>query len=313
MELTAGKSVINQEIKALNLLKKGLDKPFKDAINILFSVSGKIIISGIGKSGHVGSKISSTLSSIGSPSFFIHPSEANHGDLGMITKNDCAILISNSGETSELFNLILHCKKLKIPIISITSNQKSTLAKKSDIVLRIPENVEACPLELAPTSSTTCMLVLGDALAVTLLKKRQFTSKDFLELHPGGKLGQMLLKVSDVMKTKNQIPLISIKKKVDAAILEMSSKGQGCVGVISEKKNELLGIITDGDLRRHMSPELLVKNVNEIMTKNPKTLSPETLVSAAIELMNKQSITNYFITQKKKPIGIIHLHDILRN
>ncbi len=313
MELITGKSVIEQEIKALNLLIKGLAKPFKKAVNVLFEVNGKIIISGIGKSGHIGSKISSTLSSIGSPSFFIHPSEANHGDLGMITKKDCAILISNSGETSELFNLILHCKKLKIPIISITSNLKSTLAMKSDIILQIPQNVEACPLELAPTSSTTCMLVLGDALAVTLLKKRQFTSKDFLELHPGGKLGQMLLKVSDVMKKKNQIPLISINKKVDSAILEMSSKGQGCVGVVSKKDNQLCGIITDGDLRRHMSPDLLTKNVSEIMTKDPKTLKPETLVSRAIDLMNKQSITNYFITQNKKPIGIIHLHDILRN
>ncbi len=313
MEIFSGKSVVEVEIKALNLLKKSLDYNFKKAVNLLFGVKGKIIISGIGKSGHIGSKISSTLSSIGSPSFFIHPSEANHGDLGMVTKKDCAILISNSGETSELFNLILHCKKLKVPIISITSNKNSTLAKKSDLVLQIPKNIEACPLELAPTSSTTCMLVLGDAIAVTLLKKREFTSQDFHELHPGGKLGQMLLKVSDVMKTKNQIPLISRKNKVDSAILEMSSKGQGCVGIISEKTKELVGIITDGDLRRHMSSSLLSKNVEEIMTKNPKTLSPETLVLDAIKLMNSQSITNYFITSNKKPLGIIHLHDILRN
>jgi arabinose-5-phosphate isomerase len=313
MEIFAGKSVVEVEIKALNLLKKSIDSNFKKAVNLLFGVKGKIIISGIGKSGHVGSKISSTLSSIGSPSFFIHPSEANHGDLGMVTKKDCAILISNSGETSELFNLILHCKKLKVPIISITSNQNSTLAKKSDLVLKIPKNIEACPLELAPTSSTTCMLVLGDAIAVTLLKKREFTSQDFHELHPGGKLGQMLLKVSDVMKTKNQIPLISRKNRVDSAILEMSFKGQGCVGIISEKTKELIGIITDGDLRRHMSSSLLSKNVEEVMTKNPKTLSPETLVLDAIKLMNSQSITNYFITSNKKPLGIIHLHDILRN
>ena len=311
--IQAAKRIFEIEARVVLEVAEQLNETFDALCEDVLNMSGKLILMGVGKSGHISQKVAATLSSTGTPSFFIHPSEANHGDLGMITKNDCAILISNSGETSELFNLILHCKKLKIPIISITSNVKSTLAKKSDIVLQIPENVEACPLELAPTSSTTCMLVLGDALAVTLLKKRQFTSKDFLELHPGGKLGQMLLKVSDVMKTKNQIPLISINKKVDAAILEMSSKGQGCVGVVSEKKSELLGIITDGDLRRHMSPELLTKNVNDIMTKSPKTLKPETLVSSAIDLMNKQSITNYFITQKKKPIGIIHLHDILRN
>jgi arabinose-5-phosphate isomerase len=230
----------------------------------------------------------------------------------MITRKDCAILISNSGETSELTNLILHCKKLKIPIISITSEVDSTLSKESLITLIIPKNVEACPLELAPTSSTTCTLVLGDALAISLLRKRKFTSKDFLALHPGGKLGRMLLKISDVMKTKKSIPLIDQKKKVSEAILEMTSKGQGCVGVTCSKTGDLVGIITDGDLRRHMSSKLLQKNVAEIMTKKPKTLNPNILVNDAINLMNQQSITNYFITQKKKPIGIIHLHDILK-
>ena len=312
MEVSTGKSVIEKEIKALNILMKNISLSFKEAVNILFNVKGKIVISGIGKSGHVGCKISSTLSSVGSPSFFIHPSEANHGDLGMINKNDCAILISNSGETSELFNLIIHCKKLRIPIISITSNSKSTLAKKSDVILLIPKNIEACPLELAPTSSTTCTLVLGDAIAVTLLKKRRFTSNDFFELHPGGKLGQMLLKVSDVMKTNKMIPLIKRNQKMSKAILEMTSKGQGCVGVVSERSGNLVGIITDGDLRRNMSTSLLSKSIENVMTSKPKTLEPDILVSQALKLMNAQSITNYFITKNKKPIGIIHLHDILR-
>ena len=252
------------------------------------------------------------MSSIGSSSFFLHPSEANHGDLGMITKKDCIILISNSGETTELTNLILYCKKIDIPIISITSEEKSTLAKQSTITLLIPKNVEACPLELAPTSSTTCTLVLGDALAIALLKMKKFTSKKFLELHPGGKLGRMLLKVSDIMKKGNSMPLINQNKKVSEAILEMTSKKHGCVGVISKQNGELKGIITDGDLRRHMSSNLLEKNVKEVMTKNPKTLSPNIIVNEALNLMNKQSITNYFITKKKKPIGIIHLHDILK-
>ena len=312
MEISSGKSVIDSEINALNLLKNSIDNSFRNVINLLLNVKGKIIISGIGKSGHIASKISSTLSSVGSPSFFIHPSEANHGDLGMITRKDVIILVSNSGETEELFNLILYCKKIKVPIISITSNLQSTLSLKSDIILRIPNNIEACPLELAPTSSTTCMLALGDAIAVTLLKKRKFTTKDFSELHPGGKLGQMLMIVKEVMKKGKQIPLISEVNKVDLAILEMSSKGQGCVGIVSKKNNQLIGIITDGDLRRNMSSDLLSRGVVEIMTKNPKTLSPNTLVSKALELMNQKSITNYFITQKKVPVGIIHMHDILK-
>ena len=313
MNFSIGQKVIDTEIKALSLMKKTLSKnQFDKAVNVIYKTPGRIIISGIGKSGHIASKIASTFSSIGSTSSFLHPSEANHGDLGMITRKDFAILISNSGETSELTNLILHCKKLKIPIISITSEVDSTLSKESLITLIIPKNVEACPLELAPTSSTPCTLVLGDGLAISLLRKRKFTSKDFLALHPGGKLGRMLLKISDVMKTKKSIPLIDQKKKVSEAILEMTSKGQGCVGVTCSKTGDLVGIITDGDLRRHMSSKLLQKNVAEIMTKKPKTLNPNILVNDAINLMNQQSITNYFITQKKKPIGIIHLHDILK-
>jgi len=309
-DLITGKSVVDTEIKSLTLLKKKMSETFDKAIKLLYQTNGKIVVSGMGKSGHIASKISSTLSSIGSPSFYLHPSEANHGDLGMITKGDTVILISNSGETNELSTIILHCKKLKVPIVSITSELSSTLAKKSEVVLLIPNGVEACPLELAPTSSTTCTLVLGDAIAVTLLKKRNFTSKDFLELHPGGKLGKMLQKVCDVMKKKEEIPLVSQNQKMSEAILEMTSKGQGCVGVTS-KKGTLKGIITDGDLRRNMSKDLLSKKVTEIMTVKPKTLKPETSVTEAIKLMNSQSITNYFITKNKYPVGIIHLHDII--
>ena len=299
MEIKTGKEVIDTEIKALKLLKKYISKDFINVIKLLHNIKGKIFLSGIGKSGHIATKIASTLASVGSPSFFIHPSEANHGDLGMLEKKDCIILISNSGESSELINLILHCRKLMIPIISITSESESTLAKESNFKLLIPKNIEACPLELAPTSSTTCMLALGDAIAVTLLKKKSFTKKDFHELHPGGKLGQILLQVKDLMKTRKSIPLILVTHNVSRAILEMSSKGEGCVGVISNK-GELVGIITDGDLRRHMSKNLLEKKAKDIMTKNPKTLSPSTLVSEALTMMNEKSITNYFITEKKK-------------
>ena len=312
MEIKTGRQVIDIEIKALNLLKNYISTDFVKVVNLLLKNKGKIIVSGIGKSGHIASKIASTLSSVGSPSFYIHPSEANHGDLGMLEKKDAVILISNSGETSELINLILYCKKLGIPIISITSELDSTLSRESNLNLLIPKNIEACPLELAPTSSTTCTLALGDALAVTLLKKKKFTESDFRELHPGGKLGQMLSEVKDVMKINLDIPLIVESKKMSYAILEMTSKGEGCVGVVS-KKNELIGIITDGDIRRNMNPELLDKNVKEIMTKKPKTLSPDTLISKALKIMNEESITNIFITKQKKPIGIIHMHDILKS
>ena len=312
MEIKTGKQVIDIEIKALNLLKKYISKDFVKVVNLLLKNKGKIVVSGIGKSGHIASKIASTLSSVGSPSFYIHPSEANHGDLGMLEKKDAAILISNSGETSELINLILYCKKLRIPIISITSELNSTLSRESTLNLLIPKNIEACPLELAPTSSTTCTLALGDALAVTLLKKKKFTEGDFRELHPGGKLGQMLSEVKDVMKINLDIPLITDSKKMSHAILEMTSKGEGCVGVVS-KKNELIGIITDGDIRRNMNPKLLDKSVREIMTRKPKTLTPNTLISKALKIMNKESITNIFITKQKKPIGIIHMHDILKD
>ena len=311
-EIQAGKIVIDTEIKALVKLRDTLSDEFKNAINILKNTRGKIVVSGIGKSGHIAKKISSTLSSIGSSSFFIHPAEANHGDLGMITKDECLILISNSGETVELFNLIVHSQKLKVPIISITSERKSTLAKKSDVCLEIPKNIEACPLELAPTSSTTSSLVLGDALAITLLEKNDFTKKKFSALHPGGKLGRLLLRVKDIMKVGDDIPIVKKSQEMGEALIEITSKGLGCVGIISEKSGDLVGIITDGDLRRHMDKKFLEKKIENVMTKNPKTLSGNELIADALSLMNKESITNYFITEKMKPVGVLHVHNILK-
>ena len=311
-EIQAGKIVIDTEIKALVKLRDALSNEFKDAVNILKNTRGKIVVSGIGKSGHIAKKISSTLSSIGSSSFFIHPAEANHGDLGMITKDECLILISNSGETVELFNLIVHSQKLKVPIISITSERKSTLAKKSDVCLEIPKNIEACPLELAPTSSTTSSLVLGDALAITLLEKNDFTKKKFSALHPGGKLGRLLLRVKDIMIVGDEIPIVKKSQEMGEALIEITSKGLGCVGIISEKSGDLVGIITDGDLRRHMDKKFLEKKIENVMTKNPKTLSGNELIADALSLMNKESITTYFITEKMKPVGVLHVHNILK-
>ena len=312
IEIQTGKIVIDTEIKALVKLRDALSNEFKEAINILKNTKGKIVVSGIGKSGHIAKKISSTLSSIGSSSFFIHPAEANHGDLGMITKDECLILISNSGETVELFNLIVHSQKLKVPIISITSERKSTLAKKSDVCLEIPKNIEACPLELAPTSSTTSSLVLGDALAITLLEKNDFTKKKFSALHPGGKLGRLLLRVKDIMKVGDEIPIVKKSQEMGEALIEITSKGIGCVGIISDKSGDLVGIITDGDLRRHMDKKFLEKKIENVMTKNPKTLSGNELIADALSLMNKESITNYFITEKMKPVGVLHVHNILK-
>jgi len=312
IEIQTGKIVIDTEIKALVKLRDALSNEFKEAINILKNTKGKIVVSGIGKSGHIAKKISSTLSSIGSSSFFIHPAEANHGDLGMITKDECLILISNSGETVELFNLIVHSQKLKVPIISITSERKSTLAKKSDVCLEIPKNIEACPLELAPTSSTTSSLVLGDALAITLLEKNDFTKKKFSALHPGGKLGRLLLRVKDIMKVGDEIPIVKKSQEMGEALIEITSKGIGCVGIISDKSGDLVGIITDGDLRRHMDKKFLEKKIENVMTKNPKTLSGNELIADALSLMNKESITNFFITEKMKPVGVLHVHNILK-
>tara|TARA_B100000989_G_scaffold140969_1_gene104889 strand:- start:5506 stop:6444 length:939 start_codon:yes stop_codon:yes gene_type:complete len=311
MFIKIAESVFDKEVQALLSFRNQLSDEFNEAVDILNKVQGKICVSGIGKSGHIAKKISSTFSSIGSPSFFIHPSEANHGDLGMISDKECVILISNSGETPELSSMIDYCKKKSIPIIGITSQKKSSLAKASKVVLKIPENIEACPLDLAPTSSTTVSLVIGDALAVSLLKKNKFTKKDFGSLHPGGKIGKSLLEVQAVMNSGTKIPLIDVNKKMSNAILEMSSKGYGCVGVISNQKY-LVGIITDGDLRRNMENNLLEKGVEDVMTKNPKTLTKNTLIVDAIKKMQNESITNLFVTDEKKPIGIIHIHDILK-
>ena len=312
MEINIGKSVIDTEIKALSFLRDSLTKSFSEAINILHKTRGKIILSGIGKSGHIGKKIASTFSSIGCPSFFIHPSEANHGDLGMISNKETIILISNSGETVELFNIILHCQKLNVPIIAVTSNKDSTLAKKCTVLLEIPKNIEACPLELAPTSSTTVSLVLGDALAVTLLKKNDFTKQKFSELHPGGKLGRMLLKVRDIMKISNTMPIVKDNEKMSSVIIEITSKGFGCVGVVSFKNGKLIGIITDVDLRRFMYSKILEKKSKEIMTKKQIIIDKNSFIHEALGFMNNKKITNCFITEKDIPIGILHVHDILK-
>ena len=273
---------------------------------------GRIIITGMGKSGHIGKKIAASLASTGTPSFFVHPAEASHGDLGMITEDDVVIAISNSGESKELVDILNYCKRFGISLIAITKNAQSSLGKASDIVLLLPDNGEACPLGLAPTSSTTATLVLGDILTTCMIERKGFTKNDFNDRHPGGKLGSILQKVSDLMHKGNEIPLLSETAPMQQVLLEMTSKRLGCVGFVNSL-GELVGILTDGDLRRCLSPQVLDKKAYEIMTKNPKTISKDIMASAAMKMMHDNKITNLFVIEDKKPIGVIHIHDLLNN
>ena len=304
------KQVINTENKGLKTLTNSINNNFVKAINILKKTKGRIILTGIGKSGIIANKISSTLSSTGSPSQFIHPAEASHGDLGILSKNDSIIALTFSGKTNELNDIFFYSKENKIPLIIITSKSNSNLKQISKICIELSNIKEACPLNLAPTTSTTAMLALGDAIAIVLMKLKRFTKKDFYSFHPGGELGKKLLLVKNVMHQGNKIPLVEEKILMNNVIIEMSKKRLGCVGVTSRNK-KLVGVITDGDLRRHMKNNILEKTAGEIMKKNPKTINKEMFVTSALELMEKNKITQVFIVQNNKPIGILHIHDCI--
>ncbi len=312
-DILSAKRTIDKEVEALHMMEDELDDTLTKALDLMQSTKGRVIVTGMGKSGHVGSKIAATLASTGTPSFFVHPGEASHGDLGMLTKDDIVLAISNSGETKELSDIILYCKRYDIPLIAITKNPNSTLGKTGDILLKLPDDGEACPLGLAPTSSTTATMVLGDILAVCLLERKGFSKTDFRQRHPGGKLGSYLLKVSDLMHKDKEMPLVKTGTPLQTALLEMTSKMLGCVGIVSND-NKLLGIITDGDLRRNLSPDMLTKTADEIMTPNPKCVGPDVLAAEAINTMNTtgKGITQLFVVENQSPIGIIHMHDCLR-
>ena len=304
------KQVINTENKGLKTLTNSINNNFVKAINILKKTKGRIILTGIGKSGIIANKISSTLSSTGSPSQFIHPAEASHGDLGILSKNDSIIALTFSGKTNELNDIFFYSKENKIPLIIITSKSNSNLKQISKICIELSNIKEACPLNLAPTTSTTAMLALGDAIAIVLMKLKKFTKKDFYSFHPGGELGKKLLLVKNVMHQGNKIPLAEEKILMNNVIIEMSKKRFGCVGVTLRNK-KLVGVITDGDLRRHMKNNILEKTAGEIMKKNPKTINKEMFVTNALEIMEKNKITQVFIVQNNKPIGILHIHDCI--
>lgn len=309
-DITAAIRVLDQEIKGLQALKEALGEPFIKAVELLFNTHGRVILSGMGKSGHIARKIAATMASTGTPALFVHPGEASHGDLGMITKEDTVILLSNSGETAELGAIIDYTRRFEIKLIGMVRRKTSVLVDSSDVALVLPAIPEASPVD-APTTSTTMMLALGDAIAVALLERRGFGSDDFHVFHPGGKLGSALLKVKDLMHTGNTIPTVSPTLPMSDVLLEMTSKGLGCAVVVDADKH-LLGIITDGDLRRHMSPDLVRLAAQEVMTVNPVTTKSGALASQALSTMNGRKITNLFVVEEGKVVGILHIHDCLR-
>lgn len=310
-DLATGRSVLNTEGQALLSLSDALGPSFSAAVETLSGAKGRVIITGMGKSGHIGRKIAATLSSTGTPALFVHPAEASHGDLGMIARQDVVVALSNSGETAELNDIVRYTRRFSIPLITVVGREGSSLATNSDISIVLPNSPEACPLGLAPTTSTTMTLALGDALAVALLERSSFSSSKFQELHPGGSLGHRLITVNDIMHVDDHMPLIALTAAVSEAILVMTAKAFGCVGVI-DKNDSLVGIVTDGDLRRHMADNLLELRVEDVMTKAPKSIRPNALAAEAVWIMNQNSITSLFIAQNGKPLGIVHMHDCLR-
>jgi len=309
--INSANRTLARELSSIKNLKSTFNSSFCNAVNLIFNTKGKVVITGVGKSAHIGNKISATLTSTGTPSYFVHATEASHGDLGSIKKDDSVIAISNSGETSELNNIIQFTKRFNIKLISITSNSKSILHKNASVGILYKKPIEACPLNLAPTSSTSMSMIIGDCIAIALLELRGFKSNEFKRLHPGGNLGKDLKNLGEIMHQKKELPLAKLEEKMSKALITMTKKSFGCIGVIN-KNEQIVGIITDGDLRRKLNSKFFEKKASEIMTKNPTLANKKMLVGEAINLMNTKKITSLFICDKKKPLGIVHIHDLLR-
>lgn len=292
-------------------LSNGLAEPFAAAIGAVSGIKGRVIVTGVGKSGHIAAKIAATLASTGTPAFFVHPVEAVHGDLGMIARDDAIIAISWSGESAELKGIVAYSRRFSIPLIAITAGADSALARAADIALLLPRAAEACPHGLAPTTSTLMQLVLGDCIAIALLEVRGFTADHFRTFHPGGQLGANLTLARDIMHGGEALPLVASGTSMREAILEVSAKGFGCVA-IADENGKLAGIITDGDLRRHIDSDLLSLSVDDVMTPNPKTIAPDTLAATALQMLNAAAITTLMVVDRERPVGIVHLHDLLR-
>lgn len=308
--LNTAKHVIQMEAKALEALAESLGDSFVQATETIGTLKGRLVVTGMGKSGHVAKKIAATMASTGTPAYFVHPGEASHGDLGMITSADAVLALSNSGETPELADILAYTKRFSIPLIALVGRAPSALADAADICLLLPPMGEASPVN-APTTSTTMMMALGDALAVALLEKRGFTKEDFATFHPGGKLGKQLLRTTELMHKAEELPLTSKDAAMPDVLLTMTNKHFGCAGVVDDT-GKLLGIITDGDLRRHMENGILDKKASDVMTASPKTISPDKLAAEALAIMNSKSITSLFVVKNEKPVGILHIHDCLR-
>ncbi len=310
-DLESARRVLRLEAEGIGALAESLGESFIAALDILHDVKGRVIVTGMGKSGLVGRKIASTMASTGTPAQYVHPGEASHGDLGMITPADVVLALSNSGETNELRDLMEYTRRNAISLIAITRRAGSTLDEMADVTLLLPATPEACPMGLAPTTSTTATLALGDALSVSLLERKGFSPQDFQVFHPGGKLGQSLMRVSDLMHEGEAVPLCSVDAPMKQAILAITAKGFGCVGVM-DANGLLAGVVTDGDLRRHMGSDILAQRAGDVMTANPKSIRPQALAAEAVAVMNKYSITGLFVADDGKPVGILHIHDCLR-
>ncbi|MBV0892172.1 KpsF/GutQ family sugar-phosphate isomerase [Paracoccus sp. Z118] len=307
--LDTARRVIRIEADALSLLEQSLGAPFEEAVRLILAAKGRVVVSGMGKSGHVGRKIAATFASTGTPAQFVHPAEASHGDLGMVTQGDVALVLSNSGETPEIADIVAHTRRFEIPLIGVAGREGSTLLRQSDVALLLPQAPEACGTGIVPTSSTTMTLALGDALAIALMEHRQFTPEHFRTFHPGGKLGARLLRVADLMHT--DMPLVSEDTPMTEALLTISRVGFGVTGVTGAD-GRLVGIITDGDLRRHMDG-LLDHTAAEVMTRRPRTIAPGALAEAALAQMQDSKITTLFAVEDDgRPAGILHIHDCLR-
>ena len=313
-DLDAGRRVLVTEAAALSVLAERLDERFARAVQLLAGTTGRVVVSGMGKSGHVGRKIAATLASTGTPALFVHPAEASHGDLGMLVQGDSVLALSNSGETPELTDIVTHTRRHGLALVGITGRPDSTLARTADVALVLPDCPEACPMGLAPTTSTTLTLALGDALAVALLSRRGFTAADFRAFHPGGRLGAQLSRVADLMHRGNALPLATPDTPMGEAILMITAKSFGCLGIVEDGR--LTGVVTDGDLRRGLDQggtPLLARKAAEVMTRAPRRIRPEALAAEALRVMNTGKITSLFVVDEAdRPVGILHIHDLLR-
>lgn len=306
----AGRATIAREIEGLQAVSESLNEHFINAVRVVAGLKGRLIVSGMGKSGHIARKIAATLASTGTPAYFVHPAEASHGDLGMITSDDAVMMLSNSGETAELEDMVGYCKRFGIPVIALVRRPESKLVQAADIPVVLPEIPEASPTG-APTTSTAMMLAYGDALAMALLENRGFTKDDFRVFHPGGKLGKGLLRVQDIMHSGEALPLVAQDDTMKHVLLVMTTKSFGCAGVVNST-GELVGVVTDGDLRRHMDSDILNATAQDIMTQGGVRVTPKQLVAEVVALMNARSITSLFVVDNQKPVGIVHIHDCLR-